>query len=141
MAESKAHEAVTPVDDGHPPSPGADQSNSFSKVIQNAKAATQKERNMSLLQGIRLYPKAVAWSILISTCIAMEGYDISLVNNFYGFPQFKQKYGEQLPNGNYEVTAPVGGSPLVLYLIWTREGRERERKSTIFGNDTNEHLL
>lgn len=29
---------------------------------------------MTLLQGIRLYPKAVGWSVLISTCIAMEGY-------------------------------------------------------------------
>ena len=32
-----------------------------------------KEHKMTLLQGIRLYPKAVAWSLLISTCIAMEG--------------------------------------------------------------------
>jgi SP family general alpha glucoside:H+ symporter-like MFS transporter len=29
---------------------------------------------MTLLQGIKLYPKAVFWSMLISTCIAMEGY-------------------------------------------------------------------
>ena len=130
MAESKAHEAVTPVDDGHPRSPGADQSNSFSKVIQNAKAATQKERNMSLLQGIRLYPKAVAWSILISTCIAMEGYDISLVNNFYGFPQFKQKYGEQLPNGNYEVTAPVC-EPRLLTIGHAREKGGGKKKHNI----------
>ena len=37
---------------------------------------------MSLMQGIRLYPKAVFWSIVISTCIVMEGYDVSLVGNF-----------------------------------------------------------
>ena len=37
---------------------------------------------MTLWQGLKLYPKAVGWSLLISTCIAMEGYDISLVNNF-----------------------------------------------------------
>jgi hypothetical protein len=53
-----------------------------SKVIHNARAAAAKEQNMTLLQGIRLYPKAIFWSILISTCIVMEGYDISLVNNF-----------------------------------------------------------
>lgn len=62
---------------------------------------------MTLLQGIKLYPKAVAWSVLISTCIAMEGYDISLVNNFYGFPQFNEKYGERLDDGSYQVPARV----------------------------------
>lgn len=71
---------------------------------------------MTLMQGIRLYPKAVLWSVLISTCIAMEGYDISLVNNFYAFPQFNRKYGEMLANGSYEVSAAVsstnfGGHP------------------------------
>lgn len=43
---------------------------------------TEKEHSMTLIQGIKLYPKAVAWSILISTCIVMEGYDVSLVGNF-----------------------------------------------------------
>lgn len=77
-------------------------------VIHDAKAATEKEQKMTLLQGIKLYPKAVFWSVFISTCIAMEGYDISLVNNFYGFPQFNRKYGTQLPNGQYQVPAEVG---------------------------------
>ena len=52
------------------------------RVIQGAKTATEKEQKMTLLQGIRLYPKAIAWSILISTCIVMEGYDVCLINNF-----------------------------------------------------------
>lgn len=51
-------------------------------VIESARAAAAKEQSMTLLQGIKLYPKAIAWSILISTCIVMEGYDVSLVNNF-----------------------------------------------------------
>jgi SP family general alpha glucoside:H+ symporter-like MFS transporter len=55
---------------------------STEQMIKDARSATEKEHNMSLLQGLRLYPKAVAWSILISTCIAMEGYDVSLLNNF-----------------------------------------------------------
>lgn len=55
-------------------------------VIEDARAAASKEQSMTLLQGLRLYPKAVAWSLLISTCIVMEGYDISLVNNFCALP-------------------------------------------------------
>ncbi|KAI9041019.1 putative MFS alpha-glucoside transporter [Aspergillus affinis] len=102
MAASKAQDAIAPVDrssDDHR------DSSSVAKIVENAKAATDKEQNMTLLQGIKLYPKAVAWSVLISTCIVMEGYDISLINNFYAFPQFSQKYGEQLANGDYEVPA------------------------------------
>ncbi|KAH4199188.1 hypothetical protein HBI73_072620 [Parastagonospora nodorum] len=75
------------------------------RVMNDARLATEKEHNMTLLQGIKLYPKAIGWSILISTCIVMEGYDVCLLNNFFGFPQFKRKYGEMLPNGTYEIPA------------------------------------
>lgn len=37
---------------------------------------------MGLLQGIRLYPKAILWAGLIAMCCAMEGYDI--VSSSYG---------------------------------------------------------
>lgn len=60
------------------------------QTVIDAKRASDNEQNMTLMQGIRLYPKAVAWSLLISTCIAMEGYDIALVNNFYAFDVFNQ---------------------------------------------------
>jgi SP family general alpha glucoside:H+ symporter-like MFS transporter len=70
----------------------------MSDVIRSARLATEKEHKMSLLQGIKLYPKAIGWSILISTCIVMEGYDVSLINNFYGFAQFNRKYGEPYVN-------------------------------------------
>ncbi|KAI1270397.1 sugar transporter [Xylariaceae sp. FL1019] len=85
-----------------PPSPangpgeddlGAGSKGGMSEVIRNARRATEAEHKMTLMQGIRLYPKAIGWSILISTCIVMEGYDVSLINNFYGFTQFNKKYG------------------------------------------------
>lgn len=106
--ETKAQDAIDAVEEPHLTDMAARDSGSMTKVINNAKAATDKEQQMTLMQGIKLYPKAVGWSVLISTCIAMEGYDISLVNNFYGFPPFKQKYGVQMPNGDYEIPAPVG---------------------------------
>jgi SP family general alpha glucoside:H+ symporter-like MFS transporter len=77
----------------------------MNEVTRNAKYATDKEHKMTLIQGIRLYPKAVGWSLLISTCICMEGYDVCLLSNFYAFPQFNQKYGERLPDGTYQVPA------------------------------------
>jgi len=74
-------------------------------TIANAKLATEKEHNMTLLQGIKLYPKAVFWSILISTCIAMEGYDVCLLGAFYAHPKFNEKYGVLLADGTYQVPA------------------------------------
>ncbi|OJZ91735.1 hypothetical protein ASPFODRAFT_66277 [Aspergillus luchuensis CBS 106.47] len=106
MASPKVPDAIAPAE--QPPSPSTDRQDSMAsaaKIIQNAKAATDKEQKMTLLQGVKLYPKAVAWSILISTCIVMEGYDISLVNNFYAFPQFNRKYGELSADGTYQVPA------------------------------------
>lgn len=81
----------------------------LSDIIRDAKLATEKEQKMTLLQGLKLYPKAIAWSVLISTCIVMEGYDVSLVNNFYAFPQFNEKYGVPITdaagNTSYQVPA------------------------------------
>ncbi|GIZ41751.1 hypothetical protein CKM354_000504600 [Cercospora kikuchii] len=81
---------------------------SYKQTVLDAKRASDEEQKMTLLQGVRLYPKAIAWSVLISTCIAMEGYQLALVNNFYGFAPFNRKYGE--PTGNpetpYQVSAP-----------------------------------
>jgi SP family general alpha glucoside:H+ symporter-like MFS transporter len=82
-----------------------DHKRAANKVINDARLATENEHKMTLMQGIKLYPKAIGWSVLISTCIVMEGYDVCLLNNFFGFPQFKQKYGEQLPDGSWEIPA------------------------------------
>lgn len=91
---------------GHSPvDPDVLQSQARQETIDDAKVATDKEHKMTLLQGIRLYPKAVGWSILISTCIAMEGYDVCLINNFYGFDQFNKKYGVEIAPGKYQVPA------------------------------------
>lgn len=74
---SKADEAVSAVPDDNFAS-----SKTKDDVANNARLATDKEHSMTLLQGIRLYPKAVGWSLLISTCIAMEGFDVCLLSNF-----------------------------------------------------------
>ncbi|KAJ0272735.1 hypothetical protein COL922a_014619, partial [Colletotrichum nupharicola] len=75
------------------------------RVIQDPRLATEKEHKMSLLQGLKLYPKAVGWSILISAAIIMEGYDVVLMGSFYGYPAFNRKYGKLLSDGNYGLTA------------------------------------
>lgn len=49
------------------------------QITADANKATQAEQNMTLMQGIRLYPKAVAWSVLLSAAIIMEGFDKVLI--------------------------------------------------------------
>lgn len=75
------------------------------KILAHAKSAADKEHRMTLLQGVKTYPKAIFWSMLISTCIVMEGYDVCLINNFYAFTQFNKKYGVQLSDGSHQVPA------------------------------------
>lgn len=75
-------------------------------IAQDAKDASEQEDKMTLMQGIRLYPKAIAWSVLISTCICMEGFDLCLLGNFFAFPQFNRKFGALAPDGTYQISAP-----------------------------------
>jgi SP family general alpha glucoside:H+ symporter-like MFS transporter len=107
----------------------------------DARDATETERNMSITQALKLYPKAVGWSILLSTAIVMEGYDVSLLSNFYALPQFNQKYGELQPDGSYVIPAPwksalsnavICGEVLGLFLTGIVQDRFGYRK-TILG--------
>jgi SP family general alpha glucoside:H+ symporter-like MFS transporter len=78
----------------------------FAEMSTEAKDATEREHQMSLMQAIKLYPKAVGWSVLLSTAIIMEGYDVVLLSSFYALPQFNKKYGVPTPDGTYTVPAP-----------------------------------
>jgi SP family general alpha glucoside:H+ symporter-like MFS transporter len=75
------------------------------KTSNEAHAAIEKEHNMTPLQALRIYPKAVGWSLLLSCAIIMEGYDVVLLGSFLGFPAFNEKYGSILSDGNYRLTA------------------------------------
>lgn len=78
----------------------------FASLSTEAQDATSKEHQMSLLQALKLYPKAVGWSILLSTAIVMEGYDVVLIASFYGLPTFNEKYGVLGADGKFVVPAP-----------------------------------
>jgi SP family general alpha glucoside:H+ symporter-like MFS transporter len=75
------------------------------QVTADAHKASESEQNMTLKQGLRLYPKAIAWSVLLSAAIIMEGFDKVLIANLFAVPAFKQKYGDLLPDGTYQLTA------------------------------------
>lgn len=51
-----------------------EQISDYDAVVEEAREASQLEQTMTLMQGIKLYPAAIAWSVLLSTAIVMEGY-------------------------------------------------------------------
>jgi SP family general alpha glucoside:H+ symporter-like MFS transporter len=76
------------------------------KDIGMARQAADDEHELSLGQAVRKYPKAVMWSVLLSTCIIMEGYDIVLMSSFFAQPSFSRRYGDYDPaSGSYQISA------------------------------------
>lgn len=58
-----------------------------------AKQAANSEHTMSLMKAIKLYPKAIGWSVLLSSTLIMEGYDLALLGSLYASPEFNKKFG------------------------------------------------
>lgn len=69
----------------------------------SARAATEHERKIPFVKGMRLYPKAMAWSALLSATIVMEGYDTTLIGNFFAYPVFRKSYGQYVSGHGYQL--------------------------------------
>lgn len=78
-------------------------------LVANAKSAVEAEHSMGIRKALKAYPKAIFWCLAVSMCVIMEGYDTILVGNFYAYPEFARKYGEQVQTDDgleYQLTAP-----------------------------------
>ncbi|KAJ2974326.1 hypothetical protein NQ176_g6115 [Zarea fungicola] len=73
--------------------------------LADAQGASVQERDLGFFQAIKLYPKAVFWSLVMSTVVIMEGYDTVLVGTFYAQPAFKKAYGVKGKTGQYQIPA------------------------------------
>lgn len=75
-------------------------------LADEARLAADKETNMTLWAALKLYPKAVGWSVLLSTTLIMEGYDLALLGSLFASDQFNKKYGTRDPaTGEYDISA------------------------------------
>ena len=54
----------------------------FLEMSEDARADDQREKQMTLKEGIKTFPKAIAWSLILSTALIMEGYDTNLLTSF-----------------------------------------------------------
>ena len=76
-----------------------------SGLLSDAEEATRKEHELGLWSGIKLYPKAIAWSMIMSTALVMDGYDFKLVGSLFAQPAFAKAYGKAQANGTYQIPA------------------------------------
>ncbi|KAK1920272.1 hypothetical protein P3342_002568 [Pyrenophora teres f. teres] len=77
----------------------------FHRSASVAEATINAEHSMTLRQGVRQFPKAIAWSVVISMTLVMEGYSTILVPNLFAMDPFRRQFGDKLPNGTYEISA------------------------------------
>lgn len=95
------------MDDKTPAEPSATerQPTAINHWVHDAKDATNEEQSLGLVAALKLSPKAVFWSVIVSTAIIMEGYDTMLVGNLIAQPAFQDRYGIDAGDGTHEITA------------------------------------
>ncbi|OHE94901.1 sugar porter family MFS transporter [Colletotrichum orchidophilum] len=73
---------------------GSRPAKSRSEMDQRFQDAINAERHMTPRDAIRAYPMAVFWSLVVSLCVIMEGYDTILIGSFFAHPEFAKKFGD-----------------------------------------------
>ncbi|KAJ5808247.1 transporter [Penicillium riverlandense] len=80
-----------------------EKSGGWEHSVEDARVANENEHKMSVRQALLSYRWAVAWSLIISMSIIMEGYDTILIGNFYGYPEFRRQFGEYHHGSGWQV--------------------------------------
>lgn len=96
---------ISPVN-GAPLRPSSEDDDRLS-MLRGANNATKTEKSMTIKEAFKTYPKAVIFSMVLSTAIIMEGYDIVLLASLYAFPSFNKRFGEPtgVPEAPYQIPA------------------------------------
>jgi SP family general alpha glucoside:H+ symporter-like MFS transporter len=68
---------------------GSSPTNEDTVMTHGARIASEAEKNMTLRQALQRHRKAVLWSLLATTSIIMEGFDLALITGFYAYPAFQ----------------------------------------------------
>ncbi|KAJ9156915.1 Maltose permease [Coniochaeta hoffmannii] len=74
------------------------------QISEDGREFTAWEHGLSPVAGLRIFYKAVAWSVLFSLTIIMTGYDTAFLGSLYAMPTFQRDFGQQYQDG-YQITA------------------------------------
>ncbi|KAK6381654.1 hypothetical protein LTS17_004713 [Exophiala oligosperma] len=75
------------------------------ELVADAEDAIRDDHQLSLLQSVKLYPKAIAWSAALSAASIMDGYDLHVPGLLYAVPAFQKAYGQRRSDGSYQISA------------------------------------
>ncbi|KAJ1025108.1 hypothetical protein NDA16_002615 [Ustilago loliicola] len=79
----------------------------YEKVVAGAEiAAAHAQQDLGVIAAFRKHWKAALWSLGLSTALVMEGYDVVVINSFFGSNAFIDRFGTVLANGEKVITAP-----------------------------------
>lgn len=53
------------------------------ELLRRAQESDAADRQLTVLQALKKYKKAVFWAVLLSTSIVMEGYDLVMVSTAF----------------------------------------------------------
>jgi MFS transporter, SP family, general alpha glucoside:H+ symporter len=97
---------ATPLSQHTSPSEKHDVSSKLVQLVEDSVRVVEAERRLGFLSSVKVYRKAVAWSMLLSLTVVMEGFDTYLLGALFAQVPFREAYGRELPNGTYQLTAP-----------------------------------
>lgn len=64
---------------------GSDEAWPQAAITAVARDSDEEEKSMTIREALKYYKKAIFWSLAISLCVIMEGYDTNLISNFYAY--------------------------------------------------------
>ena len=73
-------------------------------LVRAAAAGAEQERAMGVIESIKLYPKAIFFSMAMSLCLVQEGYDTAILGSFFAQPAFRNRFGTLAPDGTMQIT-------------------------------------
>ena len=73
-------------------------------LVRAAAAGAEQERAMSVIESIKMYPKAIVFSMAMSLCLVQEGYDTAILGSFFAQPAFRDRFGTLAPDGSKQIT-------------------------------------
>ncbi|TQN66082.1 Maltose permease MAL31 [Colletotrichum shisoi] len=97
-------------DDCGPSAPGPSRPGhvrGLSDIDPQIQDAIDAERSLTPREAIRAYPMAVFWSLVVSLCVIMEGYDTILISSFFAHPEFAKKYGDGQDSKGRDQLSPL----------------------------------
>jgi SP family general alpha glucoside:H+ symporter-like MFS transporter len=75
------------------------------RAIAQAHSSAEQEKSMGFRTVMRLYYKAAFWSGILSFALVMEGYDLGIINSFWGQAAFLERFGQLNAEGKRYVPA------------------------------------